>query len=385
MAMNIALRLQLGLVLAVSVSRKPPTRRLGYTEHTRSTTIAAERRVSHSHSHVAPEATTDERAIRAARLATFGLLATALLQLAIVAMGRSAALFADALHNLGDVSTTVALWIAFLVSRRAASRAYTFGFSRVEDLAGVFIVLVILGSAALAGWESLAKFRSGEAPSFVALSMVAALVGVAGNEIVALYKIRVGREINSASLVADGLHSRIDGLASLAAFLGLGGVALGYNRADPIAGLLITVVIAWVAVGAIREVAGRLLDRIDPEIVHQIEHIAGAVPGVQRVHDLRMRWAGHSLLAILAIELDPSLRLDEAHAIAEEVRHELLDHVKGLVTVDVHMDPAGDAHEKTAHHARGIAFTSGPSPDAGRGEPRHTGGEGPQPPSVVER
>ena len=311
--------------------------------------------MSHSHSHVQPEPGTDERAIRTARLATFGLLATAIVQLAIVGLGRSAALFADALHNLGDVSTTIALWIAFLVSRRAATRAYTFGFQRVEDLAGVFIVLVILASAGAAGWESIAKMRSGAAPSHIALSMAAALVGVAGNELVALYKIRVGRQINSAALVADGLHSRIDWLAALAAFVGLGGLALGFNRADPLAGLAITAVILWVAVGAVREVIWRLLDRVDPAIVHAIEHVAEAVPGVQEVRDLRVRWAGRSLFVVLAITLDPALQLDEAHAIAEAVRHELLHQIAGLATVDVHMDPAGGshavAHEVTAHHA----------------------------------
>lgn len=310
--------------------------------------------MNHDHSHVHPETVTDDRAIRAVQLATLGLLATALIQLAIVALGRSAGLFADALHNLGDVSTTIALWIAFLVSRRVATRAYTFGFQRVEDLAGVFIVLMILASAGLAGWESIAKLRSGAEPSFLGLSMAAALVGVAGNEAVAIYKIRVGRAINSASLVADGLHSRIDGLTSLAAFLGLVGVALGVPRADPIAGLLITLVILWVAVGAIREIVARLLDRVDPELVHEIEHAAEAVPGVVDVHDVRARWAGRSLFVVLAVSLDPALRLDEAHAIAEAVRHTLLHSVDGVAMVDVHMDPAGDAHAaahaETAHH-----------------------------------
>jgi cation diffusion facilitator family transporter len=311
--------------------------------------------MSHDHSHVRPETVTDDRAIRAVRLATFALLATALIQLAIVALGRSAALFADALHNLGDVSTTIALWIAFLVSRRMATRAYTFGFQRVEDLAGVFIVLVILASAALAGWESIARFRSGAAPTYLAISMAAALVGVVGNEAVALYKIRVGRQVNSASLVADGLHSRIDGLASLAAFAGLVGVALGVPRADPVAGLLITAVILWVAAGAVREVVGRLLDRVDPEVVHQIEHVAESVPGVVEVGEVRARWAGRSLFVVLAVSLDSALPLVEAHAIAEEVHHALLHDVPGVAIVDVHMDPSGDMHEAahagTAHHA----------------------------------
>ncbi len=174
------------------------------------------------------------------------MLLVALIQFAIATIGGSAGLFADALHNLGDVFTTVALWIAFVVSNRAANQRYTYGYYRSEDLAGIFIVLVIIASAVAGAVESIQKLTSGNIPTQIYLSMAAALVGVIGNETLAQYKISVGKRINSVPLIADGQHSRIDGLTSLAAFVGLIGVRLGLPIADPIAGIVITLVIITV-------------------------------------------------------------------------------------------------------------------------------------------
>ncbi len=197
----------------------------------------------HEHGTVNAELYSNRVGIRAVQISTAGMLLVALIQFSIAFIGGSAGLFADALHNLGDVLTTVALWIAFVIASRAANQRYTYGYHRAEDLAGIFIVLVIIASAVVGAVESVQKLTSGAVPTHLPLSMAAALVGFAGNEILAQYKISVGKRINSVPLVADGQHSRIDGLTSLAAFVGLIGVALGFPVADPIAGLVITVVI----------------------------------------------------------------------------------------------------------------------------------------------
>src|SRR5436305_12350850 len=197
----------------------------------------------HEHGRVDADLYGDRAGLRAVQISTAGMFIVAAIQFAIAAIGGSAGLFADALHNLGDVLTTVALWIAFVVSRRAANQRYTYGYYRTEDLAGVFIVLVIIASAVASAIESIQKLTSGVVPTQIYLSMAAALVGVAGNELLAQYKISVGKRINSVPLIADGQHSRIDGLTSLAAFIGLLGVLLGFPMADPIAGIVITLVI----------------------------------------------------------------------------------------------------------------------------------------------
>jgi len=287
------------------------------------------------------------------QISTAGMFLVAVIQFTIAGIGGSAGLFADALHNLGDVLTTVALWIAFAVSNRAANQRYTYGYYRAEDLAGVFIVLVIIASAVAGAVESILKLTSGGAPTQLLLSMAAALVGVAGNEVLAQYKISVGRRINSVPLIADGQHSRIDGLTSLAAFIGLIGVALGLRILDPIAGLVITVVILTVVYTTARSVLQRILDAVDPRVVPSIMSIAGGVPGVQGVSDVRARWVGHTLHVALNVEVDAELTLAKAHDIAEEVRHRLFHEVKGLAEAIIHADPYSpgtDYHAQIAHH-----------------------------------
>jgi cation diffusion facilitator family transporter len=308
----------------------------------------------HEHGRVDADLYGNREGLRAVQISTAGMFAVAAIQFIIAFIGGSAGLFADALHNLGDVLTTVALWIAFVISNRAANQRYTYGYYRAEDLAGIFIVLVIIASAVAGAVESILKLTSGAVPTQLYLSMAAALVGVAGNELLAQYKISVGKRINSVPLIADGQHSRIDGLTSLAAFVGLIGVALGFPIADPIAGLVITVVILTVVYSTSRSVLQRLLDAVDGRVVPSIMKIAREVPGVEGVNDVRARWIGHTLHVIMNIEVDGQLTLLKAHDIAEEVRHRLFHQVKGLSEAIIHTDPHAhgdeDYHQVVAHH-----------------------------------
>ena len=310
---------------------------------------------AHGHEHCKVDADLygNRAGLRAVQISTAGMFLVAAIQFAIAWIGGSAGLFADALHNFGDVFTTIALWIAFVISNRAANQRYTYGYYRAEDLAGIFIVLVIIASAIASAVESIQKLTSGNIPTQIYLSMAAALIGVAGNELLAQYKISVGNRINSVSLIADGHHSRIDGLTSLAAFIGLIGVKLGFPKADPIAGIVITIVIVTVVFSTSRSVLQRLLDAVDPHVVPSIITTATAVTGVEEVTDVRARWVGHTLHVVMNIEVDAELTLSKAHAIAEVVRHRLFHDVKGISEVVVHTDPSsasGDHHQEMAHH-----------------------------------
>lgn len=316
-------------------------------------------RHGHSHSHapvpLAGSPAGEDEGLRAVKLSAAGLGLTAAVQFAFVAASGSVALLADGLHNLGDVFTTVTLWVAFRVGRRQPDRGYTFGFARAEDVAGVLVVLAIAASAVIAAAESLAKL-SGEMPPLrnPGWALAAAFAGVVGNEAVAQYKLRVGRRINSVPLEADGQHSRVDGLASLAAAAGIAGAWAGWPAADPLAGLLLSAVIGWVLVGTTRDVLARLLDRVDPEVIDQIERAAGSVAGIEAVHAVRARWVGRSLHVLVHAEVDPDLPLRAAHDLGEQARHAIFHAVPGVAEVDLHLDPAGvaehDSHGQTLHH-----------------------------------
>ena len=257
-----------------------------------------------------------EHGIRAVKVSLVGLGLTAVFQLAIVVISGSVALLADTVHNFSDALTAIPLWIAFALTRRAPSKRFTYGFGRAEDLAGLFIVAMIALSAVVAFVESIRRLIHPVALEHVWWVAAAGLIGFAGNELVAIYRIRVGRQIGSAALVADGLHARTDGLTSLAVLVGALGVAAGFPLADPLVGLVITVAILVLLRSALRDVFRRLMDGVEPELVHRAEHALAAVPGVLAVRRVRLRWLGHALHADAELDVDPTLSLARAHGVA---------------------------------------------------------------------
>jgi cation diffusion facilitator family transporter len=279
---------------------------------------------------------------------------TASLQSVIVLMSGSVGLLADTVHNFSDALTAVPLWLAFVVGRRPANHRYTYGYGRAEDVAGLAIVVVIVASAGLALWEAYQKLLHPTVMHQVGWVMAAAVAGFLGNEAVALMRIRTGRRVGSAALVADGDHARIDGLTSLGVLVGAVAVALGVPLADPLVGLLISVAILWISKDAAVTIWHRLMDAVDPMLVERAQSVATATPGVVGVHDLRLRWLGHRLHADLHVTVDEELPIVQAHAIAEDVRHRLFHALPRLGDASVHLDPCGhsgtDHHATTAHH-----------------------------------
>ncbi|MFI1400498.1 cation diffusion facilitator family transporter [Streptomyces sp. NPDC020681] len=286
-------------------------------------------------------------------LAVLGVTAAA--QAVVVVLSGSVALLGDTVHNAADALTALPLGVAFVLGRRAATRRFTYGYGRAEDLAGIVIVLTIAGSAVFAAWTAVDRLLNPQDIRYLPAVAAAAVIGFIGNEWVARYRIRVGREIGSAALVADGLHARTDGFTSLAVLLGADGAALGWRLADPIVGLAITAAILLVLRDAFREVFRRIMDAVDPALVDSAERALHDVPGVRQVSELRMRWIGHRLRAEVAIVVDGELNVRDAHQVAVDAEHALLHAVPKLTAALVHADPAPapgapDPHLVLAHH-----------------------------------
>lgn len=288
--------------------------------------------------------------IRAVKISLVVLAVTALAQLAIVGISGSIALAADTIHNFSDALTAVPLWIAFALGTKAATRRYTYGFGRAEDLAGIFVVAMITASAIVAGYQAVQRLIHPRPIEYLAWVALAGLVGFIGNEWVALYRIRVGRRIGSAALVADGLHARTDGFTSLAVLIGAAGVALGFPLADPIVGLLITVAILAVLRTAAREVFRRLMDGVDPAVVDAAEAALAARPEVRSVRSVRLRWIGHRLHADAELDIDPAMSLTGAHRLAHDAEHDLIHAVPKLAAATIHAYPASIGGSQAHHH-----------------------------------
>ncbi|MGK3206934.1 cation diffusion facilitator family transporter [Amycolatopsis sp. MEPSY49] len=290
---------------------------------------------------------TSRRGLRTLTWSFAALFGTAVAQLVLVLVTGSVALLGDTIHNFADALTAVPLGIAFLLGRRAATRRYTYGLGRAEDLAGVVVVLVVAASAVLVGYESVVRLLDPQPVGHPWVVAAAGVIGFAGNELVARYRIKVGREIGSAALVADGVHARTDGFTSLAVVAGAAGVAFGFPAADPLVGLGITVAILFVLRDAAREVFRRLLDAVDPASVELAERAASEVDGVVEVRDMRMRWIGHHLRAELAVAVAADLTVTQAHTLAHEVEHRMVHAVPHLTAVVVHTEPAGSGATRT--------------------------------------
>ncbi|WP_245437126.1 cation diffusion facilitator family transporter [Mesorhizobium helmanticense] len=308
----------------------------------------------HGHTHGVVDATiaTTDRGIWAIKWSFVILAITAVLQMVVVVLSSSVALLADTIHNIGDATTAIPLWIAFMLARRKPSPTFTYGLGRVEDFAGIVIVLIILFSAIVAGYQAIDRLINPQVVTHLGWLTAAGIVGFLGNEAVAVFRIRVGREINSAALVADGYHARTDGLTSLAVVLGALGVWLGFPLADPIVGLLITIAIFGIVWQSARAVLTRMLDGVEPGVIGEIHHAAQHVAGA-RIVDAKARWIGHRLHADIAIAADETLPLSEANKITTALEDELFEHMPALAAANIRFSAGHEQHALPPSHGHG--------------------------------
>lgn len=285
-------------------------------------------------------------AIRAVVVSAIALGIAAVAEITASIWSGSASVLADGLHNSGDVLTSFILLFTFALVRRPATRRYSSGYGRFEDVATLMIIVVIIITAAVAAAESVYKLIHPTVYNNIALSLGAAVVGVVANLAVSEYKVRVGRGIGSESLEADGIHSRIDALVSAGAFAGIGLAGLGLTIADPILGILITVAIVFALAGTVKQLYYRMMDAVDPTIIDELTSSAKSVPGVLAVHDVRVRWVGRELVATMHVDMDPKSTLENAHAIAMEVE-DAVCHEVPAARLEIHMDPGTTPHTHT--------------------------------------
>ena len=306
--------------------------------------------VPHSHDpagRLDPTMESNREGMRALWISLIVLGATALTQAVVVFLSGSVALLSDTLHNVADALTALPVGIAFLLGRRRATRRFTYGFGRAEDIAGIVVVLVISGSALAAAVESVRRLTEPTEMAYLPAVATAAVIGFLGNEIAAQVRIRTGRRIGSAVLVADGFHARADSLTSLAVLLSVAGSALGLSWADPAVGLTISAAIMVVTYSAAKQVVTRLMDAVDPTLVDRAGRVLRDTEGVEAVDQIRMRWIGHALHSEVDLAVGQTLSLRDAHAVAHHAELRLCKEIPRMASATVHVHPSG-AHPVTA-------------------------------------
>jgi len=298
--------------------------------------------------HQHPEMAEESRQARKAVIVGAVALGVAAIVEAVAAhSSASASVLADALHNAGDATTTVILLLAFALVAKPASARYSSGYGRAEDVATFFVVAVVAVSAAIAVAVSLMRLGGGASYHNVGLAVGAALLSMAINWGVGRYKLKVGRKIGSSALMADGVHSRIDALASAGAATGIGLAGLGLQWADPVLGLVIAALMIWMLRGTLKGLYERMMEAVEPELLERVRVAAGRVAGVQAVHDVQGRWVGRRLIVNLHIDCRGSLSLLEAASIVRQVEEAVCLEVPSA-RLEIHADP--DRAGYHAHH-----------------------------------
>lgn len=304
----------------------------------------------HDHIHGIIDPTlTSGRGLWAVKWSSIVLFLGALIQLVVVILSGSVSLLSDTIHNFGDAATAIPLGTAFILGKRKPTKKFTYGYGRIEDIAGIIIIVFMLASVIYAFYVSTQRIFYPQTVSYLWVVALASLVGFAINEGAAIFRIRIGKQIRSQALIADGYHARTDGWSSLAVLFGAIGVALGFPLADPMVGILISLIILKTTWNSAKEVFTRALDGIDPEVITDIKHIASHTKGVLEVSETRVRWIGHKIHAELNVAVDSKLTVEKGHEIADSVSHDLLHELPYLSNASIHIDPLHSSGEK--HHA----------------------------------
>lgn len=281
----------------------------------------------HAHSHESPRRNdalfTSELGIRTLKWSLILLGATTVFQIFIYLASGSVALLADTVHNFGDTLNSVPLLISFYLGRRLATRRFTHGYGRAEDVAGLFIVASIAFSAGYILLETVQKFINPQPILNTGWVVVASIIGFLGNEAVAILEISVGRRIGSEAMIIDGRHARVDGLTSLAVLPAVAGSLLGWPILDPIFGALIGVAILFITKDAIRAMWYRLMDAVEPQLTGRAQTALERHVDVIAINDLRLRWIGHNLKVEAKITLRDGLSLEEAMQALRQLKHQL--------------------------------------------------------------
>ncbi|MCY4037172.1 MAG: cation diffusion facilitator family transporter [bacterium] len=313
----------------------------------------------HAHDHSEKIQSAEESSkegIRTAWIGLGGMMLTAVAQIFIVALSGSIALLADTIHNVGHAATTIPLILAFRLGRRQPTKRFNYGYRRSEDLVGLLIGLVIAASVVAIFYEAIDALINPRDITNLVWVFAAGVVGFIGNEIVAVYRIRTGRRINSAALIAEGQHARTDGLSSIGVVIGVVGVWLGFEQADAIMGFLIGLLVFGILIASMRPVVMRMLDGVEEGVIDQLAATAASIPGVKAVDQVRARWAGHRMECDVSVQVAPQLNVLEAHIVAEEVQHAILHAAPNMDTAVVHVHPVGteeelhQLHELSGHH-----------------------------------
>lgn len=258
-------------------------------------------------------------------------------------MSGSYALVSEGAHTLSDVATSVIAYIGFKIGQKPADDEHPIGHGRAEAIGGLIIVL-FLGMVAYeimqGAIERLLNPSLITTPDFYAAIM--AVLGIMINFSVSEYIIKIGKEIRSPAIVADGKHQKTDIFSSIAVLLSVVVSNIGYPILDPIIGLIIGVLILKTAYEVGKENIDNIMGKVpSQEFINKIKRVANKTPKAQDAHNIKVDYLGSYAVVSLHVKVDGNMTVDESHKIAHIVETNLINKIPEVKYAVVHVCPIG--------------------------------------------
>lgn len=264
----------------------------------------------------------------------------AIIKLIAGLVGNSNAMLADGVHTLSDVLTTVVVIVGLKVSSKKADAGHPYGHERYESVFAKFLSVILLFTGLLIGYESVKTLLSSEIVVPDRIALVAAFLSILTKEAMYQYTMKTAKKIRSLSMEADAWHHRSDALSSIGTFIGIFGARLGFPALDPLAGMVVAIMVIKVGIDLYAKSVSELVDEsADEETIEEIMAISKTTDGVRSVNCLRTRVFGNKIFIDIDIYVDPELSVKKGHDIAEKLHLRLEDEIEGVKHAMVHVEP----------------------------------------------
>lgn len=252
----------------------------------------------------------------------------------------STALIADGFHSLSDMASTIIVLISIKFSTTPADKNHPYGHEKAEALGTNILAVILILTAIFLGRDALLSLWQGDIKEPGLAALAVAFISIIVKEILYRYTIKIGKRINSKALIADAHHHRSDAFSSIAALFGIAGARLGFSFLDPLAGVVVALLILKVAYDILKSTSYELMDgRPAREKVDEITKIAAKISGVIDVYDLKLRSYGPNYIVDLKIVVQDQLSVVEGHNIACQVESQIIEQQADVKDVMVHVDP----------------------------------------------
>ena len=256
-------------------------------------------------------------------------------------IGNSTAMIADGIHSASDIITSVGVLIGNKISSKPGDKEHNYGHEKAETLVSFLLSIMLIVVAVTIGVDGAKKiFNLDEVKRPTLIPLVVEVISIAIKEYQYRITIKVAKKINSPSLKADAWHHRSDALSSVAAFIGIGGAMLGYKILEPIATIVVALIVCKVALEIFTNSMNELMDvSIDEEQEKQIIEYCKETTGVKHIKTMRTRKHGACAYVDLVICVDGALTVKQGHDIANDLEKKLINELAIIKGITVHVEP----------------------------------------------